>query len=730
MIVVNTSIARGIARMRHGWWMIALAACAGPGPVGDDATTTGTAGGGRLGILRPRGVGGEGDDRTGQTVQAISENGIQYHGGPVMHGVVNVYNIWYGNWAGNTAVPILTDLAQNIGNTPYFTINRYYDDPAGPVSGFVRYGGAIDDAYSHGAVLSDVDVRDVVARAITSAALPNDPGGVYFVLTSADVSETSGFCSAYCGWHQHAVIAGTDIKYSFVGNAERCLSSCATQTTGPNGNAGADAMASVVTHELEEAVTDPDLDAWFDGNRKENADKCAWSFGSEYRAPNGARANLAIGFRDFMIQRNWVNASGGFCDMKAPKIGMGFFDLHSTADRVLAFDYNGDGRQDLLLYRPGAGAITIARSSGTGGFTPVYMVGDDGPGGPNGIAAFDLLSPADRVLAFDYNGDGAQDLFLYRPGAGAAVVARSNGDGSFTPVYVVGDDGPGAPNGIAGYDLLSSADQVLAFDYNGDRRQDLLLYRPGAGRVTVARSNGDGSFTAVFSSTSGIAQYDLRSSADRVFAFDYNGDGQQDLFLYRPGAATAWVARSNGNGSFTAVFTSINGIAQYDLRSSADRVFAFDYNGDGLQDLFLYRPGAATAWVARSNGDGSFTAVFTSGSGMAQFDLRSSADRALAFDQDGDGRQDLLLYRPGAGAVVVAHSNGDGSFTPTYVVGDNGPAAPNGIAGYDLRSTLDQVLAFDHDGNGRQDLLLYGPGTGDAAVASSIGNGAFARVYP
>ena len=36
-----------------------------------------------------------------------SNNGIFYHGGPVMLGTVNAYYIWYGNWAGNSAQTIL-----------------------------------------------------------------------------------------------------------------------------------------------------------------------------------------------------------------------------------------------------------------------------------------------------------------------------------------------------------------------------------------------------------------------------------------------------------------------------------------------------------------------------------------------------------------------------------------------------------------------------------------------
>ena len=130
---------------------------------------------------------------------------------------------------------------------------------------------------------------------------------------SADVNETSGFCTQYCGWHTRGTISGTDIKYAFIGNPDRCPSACQAQTVGPNGNAGADGMASIIAHELEEAVTDPDLNAWYDSRGMENADKCAWTFGSVYLLPNGAYANMVLGGLNYLIQRNWVNASGGYC---------------------------------------------------------------------------------------------------------------------------------------------------------------------------------------------------------------------------------------------------------------------------------------------------------------------------------------------------------------------------------------------------------------------------------
>jgi hypothetical protein len=241
-------------------------------------------------------------------------NGIVYHGGPLILGTTNVYYIWYGNWSGNSATTILSDLASTIGGSPYFNINTtYYDASDIHVSNSVSFNGSINDNYSHGTSLSDTAIRDVVSMALTSGGLPYDTNGVYFVLTSADVTASSGFCTQYCGWHTHGTIFGNDIKYSFVGNPDRCPSACAAQNIGPNGNAGADGMASIIAHELEEAVTDPDLNAWYDNRGQENADKCAWTFGGVATAPNGALYNMTLGSRNFLIQQNWVNASGGFC---------------------------------------------------------------------------------------------------------------------------------------------------------------------------------------------------------------------------------------------------------------------------------------------------------------------------------------------------------------------------------------------------------------------------------
>jgi hypothetical protein len=246
---------------------------------------------------------------------------ISYHGGAVM-AEPNVYVIWYGNWnRGNgTDTPagqqIVRDFLNAIGGSPYYAINTTYSTTSTIMNNKVTFSGEASDAYSQGTKLSDSGVKAAVNRAISNGSLPKDANGVYFVLTSSDVSEQSGFCNRYCGWHTAGSILSTDIKYSFVGNAARCLTSCAAQNTGPNGNAGVDGMISVIAHELEEAASDPDLNAWYDSKGAENADKCAWTFGqSQYQAANGAWANMGFDYldsntgavlyhRDFLVQRN------------------------------------------------------------------------------------------------------------------------------------------------------------------------------------------------------------------------------------------------------------------------------------------------------------------------------------------------------------------------------------------------------------------------------------------
>jgi Phosphate-induced protein 1 conserved region len=263
------------------------------------------------GIVRPNGQ-----------VSPLTQPPISYHGGPVMPLPHNVHLVWYGNWSGNTATTILPSLVSGFRGSAYFNINSGYADAFGTrVVDTAMVGTQVFDNYSQGLVLTDQTLKTVLTQKLQSGALPTDSNAIYFVLTSSDVDEQGSlgeFCVNFCGFHSHASLNGSDIKYAFVGNGERCTASCTPLTPSPNDNIGADAMASVVAHELEETVTDPHLDAWYDSNSDENADKCAWNFGPTFTSPNGGTANMVLGGRYFLIQQNWVNANPGFCGLSIP----------------------------------------------------------------------------------------------------------------------------------------------------------------------------------------------------------------------------------------------------------------------------------------------------------------------------------------------------------------------------------------------------------------------------
>jgi hypothetical protein len=256
-----------------------------------------------------------------------TSSGIEYHGGPIMPGPHNVYLIWYGLWGGNSATSILPDFISSLGGSPYFNTNINYTDNGGNfVSNTVTLAGQSFDNELEGNVINDDSIIQIVDHAISNN-LPSDPNGIYFVLTSPDVDENEPdlvFCSQICGYHSRTTLDGTDIKYSFVGNPDKCLAtnnSCLEMSPSPNGNSAADAMASVMAHELNETVTDPDLNAWFHNNvGGEVGDLCVpfvVGYFNSFKTASGANANITLGDRDYLIQANYVNALGstGGCQM-------------------------------------------------------------------------------------------------------------------------------------------------------------------------------------------------------------------------------------------------------------------------------------------------------------------------------------------------------------------------------------------------------------------------------
>ena len=117
---------------------------------------------------------------------------------------------------------------------------------------------------------------------------------------------------------------GSDTRYAFVGNPNRCplvaasqFFSNGVQLPTPNNNLAADAMVSTVAQLLSRVITNPLGGAWFDRYGLENASKCVGQFGPTYATANGARANMKLGGRDYLIQQNWVMGRKEHCAMNS-----------------------------------------------------------------------------------------------------------------------------------------------------------------------------------------------------------------------------------------------------------------------------------------------------------------------------------------------------------------------------------------------------------------------------
>ena len=258
-----------------------------------------------------------------------TDSRITYHNGPIMTGTATVYMIWYGNWTGSYAVPVIEELASSTSGTPYFLINSTYTNMTGDSpNGATLYAGSVWDNYSRGPSLTVNDIQEIIFDKIRAGQLPLDTAGIYVVLGSSDVTDIRSDGSTFCSpgtspYHGATVLDGSSVKYGYIGSPDRCPTSAAPQFVAPNGSLlptpngtfAGDGMASTYLRLLNVIVTNPSGYGWYDRNGLENSDKCIGQFGTTYTAPNGARANMVIGGRDYLIQANWINDRKGRCTL-------------------------------------------------------------------------------------------------------------------------------------------------------------------------------------------------------------------------------------------------------------------------------------------------------------------------------------------------------------------------------------------------------------------------------
>ena len=92
------------------------------------------------------------------------------------------------------------------------------------------------------------------------------------------------------------------------------------------------------------------------------------------------------------------------------------------------------------------------------------------------------------------------------------------------------------------------------------------------------------------SGTNTVTARQFGTNGDKIVPGDYDGDGRNDLAVFRPATATWWILKSSDS-----LFT----VTQFGL--STDKLVPADYDGDGKTDIAVYRNGT---WYIKQSSSG------------------------------------------------------------------------------------------------------------------------------
>jgi len=282
------------------------------------------------------------------------------------------------------------------------------------------------------------------------------------------------------------------------------------------------------------------------------------------------------------------------------------------------FDFDGDGKADISVFRPSDGFWYIQKSSGGNSFIKWGL-------------------ERDAPVPGDYDGDGRTDVAVYRIGPLASPFRGDDNTWyilrSLDNTFLIRQFGKSG--GFEG-------DAPEPADYDGDGKTDLATYH----LIDVATAPSY--FKILLSSTnSSVVKY-WGIVSDRRVPADYDGDGKDDLAVYRNGI---WYILQSSNDMMRVEY--------FGLRT--DKLVPADYDGDGKTDIAVWRPSTGI-WYRINSSDGSFNAT--------QFGL--SEDKPTPADYDGDGKTDIAVFRPSTGVWYLQRSR-DGFLALPFGLRDDIP---------------------------------------------------------
>ncbi len=327
--------------------------------------------------------------------------------------------------------------------------------------------------------------------------------------------------------------------------------------------------------------------------------------------------------------------------------------VETLGSGAIFFDYDGDLDPDLYLVNGGV----------LPGFEPTNPVGgalyrNDGTGRFSQVTALsglDFQGYGMGAAAADYDNDGDPDLYVTEFGPNRLF--RNNGDGSFTDVT----EAAGLVNPLWGVsaswsdldgdgnlDLYVANYLNFSFDNNPvcSSRKGGKVLRSYCGPVlfrglpdALYRNRGDGTFEDV-SLEAGVALSHGKGLG--VVAFDYDGDGLTDLYVANDTVAN-FLFRNHGGMRFSEVGLESGTAYGGNGRAQAGMgVDIGDYDHDGDMDLFVTNFQGEFNTLYR-NGENQFFTDVSALAGLARPSLRVLGFGTAFADLDNDGFVDLVV---------------------------------------------------------------------------------------
>jgi hypothetical protein len=254
---------------------------------------------------------------------------------------------------------------------------------------------------------------------------------------------------------------------------------------------------------------------------------------------------------------NIVTAASGFNTTTSYQWGL-------PGDVPLHADFDGDGKPDLVVYRPGNGTWYVRLSSSNFGYA--------------NWTSYQWGLPGDIPVPADFDGDGKTDLAVFRPADGTWYVRFSSSNYSY-------DNWTSYQWGLPG-------DLPLVADFDGDGKADLTVYRPSNGTWFVRLSSSNYSY-------SNWIAYQWGLPGDVPIAEDFDGDGKTDLAVFRPTEGNWYVRFSRSNYSYANWTT-------YQWGMPGDKPITGDFDGDGKADLVVWRPSVGHWYIRFSSNSYSY----------------------------------------------------------------------------------------------------------------------------